>query len=78
MLAFLLAFLYDIRILKSPPVHHPYQLISGIFPGWFPPYQLCFSNKDSPIEILTFLFTCGRFQECAEMNGEHVETIIIS
>ena len=27
-----MGFLYDIIILKSPPAHHPYQLIIGIFP----------------------------------------------
>ena len=71
---FLWKFLYDIMLFKSPPVHHPCQHITGIFPL---SYQFYFSNKDTPIEILTFflLITCGKFHECIDKDGEHVKTI---
>ena len=39
-----------------------------------PFYQICFSDKDTPIEILTFFMTSGRFQEFIDGDGEHVET----
>ena len=36
----------------------------------------CFLNKDTPVEILTFfLITCGRYQDCVDGDGEHLEIV---
>ena len=38
----------------NQPVLHPNQDITGSFLRRSPEYQICFSNKDTLIEILTF------------------------
>ena len=68
-------FIYDIKIVMSPPVHHLCQNIIGNFLGWYVWYQFWFSNKDNPIEILIFLITSWKFQDCVYRGGEQVETV---